>query len=260
MSVSPFTPEQLAELDKDLLPLFVSERKGASGSTLRYLAGHDAIDQADRIFGYGRWGYEVLSCDMKTIPDPLTGEIIGVTYEAVCRLKVDGCIPVTDVGQQAVSAWNVQDVVMTRRGKDGDKEAPISAWEHQLACRIITDSHEVARKGAATDAAKRCLRTFGSQFGNGLYGDGRITIIDGNTLEEDELKADWARVYRVKDTEIASRWPRFKVWALNGPVEVLTSEHKVTLYSVIQQQLKKSANRDTAWKLHKIFTPATGCE
>lgn len=239
--MSPFTEQQLNELDKDLNPLFISERKGASGSTLRYLSGHDAIDQADRIFGYGCWGYEVLSCDMKTVPDPLTGEIIGVTYEATVKLTVDGCIPVTDVGQQAVSAWNVQDVVMTRRGKDGDKEAPISQWERQLACRIITDAHEVARKGAATDAAKRCLRTYGSQFGNGLYGDGRITIIDGNTLEEEALKTDWARVYRVKESEVPTRWTRFKVWALNGPVEDLTSEHKVTLYSVIQQQLKKSA-------------------
>lgn len=236
-----FTAEQIAELDKDLLPIFVAERKGASGTTLKYIAGHTAIDQADRIFGYGQWGYEVLSCDMKTIPDPLTGEIIGVTYEATVKLTVEGCIPVTDVGQQAVSAWNVQDVIMTRRGKDGDMSDPITPYERQLACRIITDSHEVARKGAATDAAKRCLRTFGSQFGNGLYGDGKITIIDGNTLDEEALKADWARIYRVKDTEIASRWPRFKVWALGKPVDDLSSEHKVTLYSVIQQQLKKSA-------------------
>ena len=31
------------------------------------------------------------------------------------------------------------------------------------------DAHDMAIKGAVTDALKRALRTFGPQFGNGLY-------------------------------------------------------------------------------------------
>lgn len=233
--------QAIQELDKDLSPLLIKTRKGASGSNLDYLEGHTVIDQANRIFIYGQWGYRILSCKPSTIIDPATGEAIGVVYEAEAELVVDGCMPVSDIGQQAVSAWNVQDVVLSRRGKDGDKEAPIQAWERQIAQRIIVDAHEVARKGAATDALKRCLRTFGPQFGNSLYGEGRVILVDGDSLIESELKAEWAKVYHIKDTEVESRWPKFKVFALQEVVKELSADHKVKLYTTIQQQLKKSA-------------------
>jgi DNA repair and recombination protein RAD52 len=236
-----FTEQQLKELDKTLNPLLVSTRKGGSGTTLKYIEGHDAIDQANRIFGYGQWGYRVMQCKPTTIIDPATGEAIGVTYEAEVELTVACCIPVSDVGQQAVSAWNVVDIVMTRRGKDGDKEAQVSAYERQNAQRTIVDAHEVARKGAVTDAVKRCLRTLGNQFGNGLYGDGKVALVDGDTLDEETLKSDWAKVYHIKENEIETRWPRFKVYALQAVIEELTSDHKLILYATIQQQLQKAS-------------------
>jgi len=91
---SPFDEKQLSELDKPLDKRFVSDRKGGNGRKLKYLEGHDAIDQADRIFGYGCWGYEVLSCEQTIIHDLLTGEGIGIAYKAKVRLDVQGCIPV----------------------------------------------------------------------------------------------------------------------------------------------------------------------
>jgi recombination DNA repair RAD52 pathway protein len=130
---------------------------------------------------------------------------------------------------------------MSRRGKDGDKEAPITDWERQNAQRTIVDAYEVARKGSVTDALKRCLRMFGGQFGNSLYGDGRVEIVDGETLDEETLKADWAKVYHIKETEVETRWPRFKIYALQTPVEQLTSDHKVILYATIQGQIQKAS-------------------
>jgi recombination DNA repair RAD52 pathway protein len=238
---SPFTQEQVTELDKDLNPLFVSTRKGGSGSTLKYIEGHDAIDQCNRVFGYGQWGYRVVSCKSTTIIDPVTGEAIGVTYEAEVELQVAGCMPVSDVGQQACSVWNVTDVVMSKRGKDGDKTTPIEAWERQNAQRVIIDAHEVARKGSVTDAMKRCLRTFGAQFGNSLYGDGRVMLVDGNTLDEQELKDSFAKVYKVKEAELDQRWSRFIVYALGKPVKDLSPENKVQIHATIQQQLRKAS-------------------
>lgn len=235
-----FTEQQLIELDKTLNPLLVSQRKGNSGTTLKYIEGHDAIDQANRIFGYGEWGYRVLRCQMVSIADGATGEVIGVTYEAEVELTVIDCIPVSDVGQQACSVWNVIDVVMSRR-KDERKAEPIEAWERQNAQRTIIDAHEVARKGAVTDALKRCLRSFGAQFGNSLYGDGRVELIDGDTLDEETLKADWAKTYRIKESEVDARWPRFKVYALQTTVEQLTADHKVILYATIRGQLQKAS-------------------
>lgn len=234
---SVFAADKIHELDKDLNPLLISERNGGGGSILKHIEGHNAIDQANRLFGYGNWGYRVISCKPANLIDPMSGEAIGVTYEAEVELQVRGCMPVSDVGQQACSVWNVEDVVMSRRKKDDD--SPIQRWEKQNASRTIVDSHEVARKGAVTDAMKRALRTFGSQFANGLYGDGKVPQIDADTITEDQLKADWARAYNIPEKEIDARWPKFKVWALQAVVPELEAEHKVKLFATIEK--RKSA-------------------
>ena len=41
-------------------PELVSQRKGRGGKFFDYLEGHAVIDQANRIFGYGGWGYELV--------------------------------------------------------------------------------------------------------------------------------------------------------------------------------------------------------
>ncbi len=235
---SVFTEAEIKDLDQDLNPLLISERKGGGGSRLKHIEGHNAIDQANRLFGYGNWGYKVISCKPINLIDPASGEAIGVTYEAEVELQVKGCMPVSDVGQQACSVWNVEDVVMSRR-KDGD-DGPIQRWEKQNASRTIVDAHEVARKGAITDAMKRCLRTFGSQFGNGLYGDGKVPQIDANAITEEQLKTDWARAYNIPEKEIDSRWPKFKVWALQAVVPELEPEHKVKLFATIEKKQKSA--------------------
>lgn len=183
-----FTKKQIRSLNKDLDPRFVSNRKGGGNTTLRYIEGHDAIDQANRIFGYGNWSYRPLSCEQKVLMDPLTGEAVGITYKAQVELVVRGCIsPVVEVGSQAVATWNVSDCIMKRRMNDAKynkkpvDESPFNPLEIANARTTIMDAHEMAEKGAVTDALKRALRTFGDQFGNGLYGDGRIPVDeDGN--------------------------------------------------------------------------------
>jgi hypothetical protein len=244
---SPFNEKQLSELDKPLDKRFISDRKGASGRKLRYLEGHDAIDQADRLFGYGCWGYETLSCEQTIIRDILTGEAVGACYKAKVRLDVSGCIPVFEVGSQPVATASIEDHVMGKRRKEASEknteidDSPFNPFEVSLARTIIMESHEQAEKGAVTDAVKRALRTFGEQFGNGLYGNGRIAMIDGETLTEDGLKTDWSTVYKIPAQEVESRWPKFKVFALQAVVPELTADHKVTLYGKIEQQRQKSA-------------------
>jgi hypothetical protein len=85
------------------------------------------------------------------------------------------------------------------------------------------------------------MRTFGDQFGNGLYGDGRVVLVDGETLDEAELKSSFAQVFNVKTAELDRRWAAFIAYALGHQIKQLSSEHKVKLYATIQQQLKKSA-------------------
>ena len=128
------SPNVSSALQQPLDPKLVSERKGRGGRRFSYIEGHTAIDQANQVFGYGGWGYE------------LVGEVTlrefksGAAYSATVRVSVPGAPSRTDVGFQPVS--------------DDSSEG-----------------HETAYKGAVTDALKRALRSFGDRFGNGLYGD-----------------------------------------------------------------------------------------
>ena len=122
----------------------VSQRKGRGGKTFSYIEGHTAIDEANRVFGFGGWGFDLVeNVTLRRIEtvDTQTGEVKVVnTYTAPVRVNVPGAPPRTDIGFHAVT----------------DETA---------------DGHETAIKAAVTDGLKRALRSFGHRFGNGLYGD-----------------------------------------------------------------------------------------
>lgn len=165
-----FTSEQIAELDKELNPKLISVRKGTNNSKLKYIEGHDAMDQADRIFGYGNWSYRTLYCEQCVILDPITREAVGICYKAKVEVEVRGCAgTIIDVGSQPVASCILNKEKTNR-------------W-------IIMEAHEQAEKGAVTDALKRALRSFGNQFGNGLYGDGRVDLEENREEEKQTAPA-----------------------------------------------------------------------
>ena len=131
-------------LGQPLDPGLVSQRKGRAGRTYDYLEGHAVIDQANRIFGFGGWGYELVGdVTLRQFEnvDTKTGEVkLTHVYSAPVRVTVPGAPPRTDIGFNSVAEDNA-------------------------------DGHETAIKGAVTDGMKRALRSFGVQFGNGFYGD-----------------------------------------------------------------------------------------
>ena len=131
-------------LGQPLDPGLVSQRKGRAGRTYDYLEGHVVIDQANRIFGFGGWGYELagdVTLRQFEHVDTRTGEVTTTSfYSAPVRVTVAGAPPRTDIGFNSVAEDNA-------------------------------DGHETAIKGAVTDGMKRALRSFGVQFGNGFYGD-----------------------------------------------------------------------------------------
>ena len=138
------SPAVTQALGDPLDPQLVSQRMGRGGKSFDYLEGHVVIDQANSIFGYGGWGYE-LSGDVTLRQfenvDTKTGEVKTTSfYSAPVRVTVPGAAPRTDIGFNAVAEDNA-------------------------------DGHETAIKGAVTDGMKRALRSFGVQFGNGFYGD-----------------------------------------------------------------------------------------
>ena len=138
------SPAVTQTLGQPLDPELVSQRKGRGGRTFDYLEGHAVIDQANRIFGYGGWGYELVGdVTLRRIEtvDGQTGEVkVSLGYSAPVRVTVAGALPRTDVGVHPV----VEDTF---------------------------DGHDTALKAAVTDGMKRAFRSFGVQFGNGFYGD-----------------------------------------------------------------------------------------
>ncbi len=138
------SPAVTNALGQPLDPALVSQRKGRAGRSYDYLEGHVVIDQANRIFGFGGWGYELAGdVTLREIEhvDTKTGEVKRThVYSAPVRVTVAGALPRTDIGFNAVAEDNA-------------------------------DGHETAIKGAVTDGMKRALRSFGVQFGNGFYGD-----------------------------------------------------------------------------------------
>ncbi len=138
------SPAVARALEQPLDPALVSKRKGRAGRIFDYLEGHVVIDEANRVFGYGGWGYELVGevalRRVETV-DKKTGEVkVSQGYSAPVRVTVPGAPPRTDTGFHPVA-------------------------------EDTADGHETALKGAVTDGMKRALRSFGDRFGNGLYGD-----------------------------------------------------------------------------------------
>ena len=137
-------PAVTQALGQPIDPALVSQRKGRGGRTFSYIEGHTAISEANEVFGFGGWGFELVeNVTLRRIEtvDTQTGEVkVTNAYTAPVRVTVPGAPPRTDIGFHAVT----------------DETA---------------DGHETAAKGAVTDGMKRALRSFGDRFGNGLYGD-----------------------------------------------------------------------------------------
>ena len=137
-------PAVAKSLAQPLDPALISQRRGRAGMIFYYLEGHTVIDQANRIFGFGGWGYdlvgEVTLRQLESV-NPRTGEVkTSSAYSAPVRVTVVGAPSRTDVGFHAVA-------------------------------EETSDGHDTALKGAVTDGLKRALRSFGVQFGNSFYGD-----------------------------------------------------------------------------------------
>ena len=141
---SGLPPSIIKELEKPLDPSLVSQRKGRAGRVYSYIEGHTAIDQANKVFGIGGWGYELAGdVSLREIEniDPKTGEVSRTrAYSAPVRVTVPGVPPRTDIGFHVVAEES-------------------------------GEGHETACKGAVTDGLKRALRSYGDRLGNGLYGE-----------------------------------------------------------------------------------------
>ncbi|MDB5576146.1 MAG: hypothetical protein JWR80_1322 [Bradyrhizobium sp.] len=139
-----FTPRQLQELRRNLDPQFVRTRE-VGGRELSFIGGWYAISEANRIFGFDRWCRETI--ESRCV---LTRESRGIflaVYIARVRITV-----------------NVGNKTVIREGHGTCEGRGSSPGE----------VHDMALKGAETDATKRALATFGNPFGLSLYKHGKL--------------------------------------------------------------------------------------
>lgn len=154
--VRGFDVEQLAALADPLQERNIKQRKGGwdkekgENKVLSYIKGDYAIATANRIFGFGKWGYRVTSRTHEVCKDEKKGEI--EYYTADVELLVAGSMfPFPGDGVGIVTA------------------------------PYTVEMHEKARKEAVTDALKRALRHYGDQFGLSLYNeDNYVEAEDGS--------------------------------------------------------------------------------
>ena len=131
-----FTKEQTEQLNQPIDPKVVSYREKGN-IQLAYLESWYVINEANRIFGFDGWQSETVQLDCVQSDD------FCVTYIAKVRVTIG------DVIREGVGAGH-------GKGKSVN----------------LGDKHESAVKEAESDARKRALMTFGSQFGLSLY-DGK---------------------------------------------------------------------------------------
>lgn len=133
-------------LNYDLDPSRIKQRDKGNVS-LSYLEGHDVIDTANKIFGYGHWNYTI-------------SELTQVSQETNEKQNIV-------VGYKVIVKLTIYDHLHTKHVSREDV-----GFGTGIA-KSLADAHEGGAKEAVTDALKRCFRSFGNQFGNSLYDKNR---------------------------------------------------------------------------------------
>ena len=134
-----FTDAQVRQLKAKLDPRYIKTRS-ANGANLSYVEGWHAIAEANRIFGFDAWDRRTIATTC--VWSGQNGQVYAAAYTAKVRVSV-----------------RAGDVVIVREGS-GTGEGNAST---------VGQAHELALKGAETDATKRALATFGNSFGLALY-------------------------------------------------------------------------------------------
>jgi DNA repair and recombination protein RAD52 len=141
-----FNEKILQVLSYDLDPSRIKKRE-KNNVSLSYLEGHDIIETANKIFGYGNWSYTISSLEYVS-QETNHNQNIVICYKAVVSVMVYDLHHAKHISREDVGFGT-----------------GIS--------KSLADAHEGAAKEAVTDAIKRCFRSFGNQFGNSLYDKSR---------------------------------------------------------------------------------------
>ena len=136
--------------------------RNANGTDLHYVEGWHVIAEANRIFGYDAWDRRTLASHC--VWSGQSGAYHGAAYTAKVRVSV-----------------RAGDITIVREGSGtGEGRAPTPG-----------QAHELALKGAETDATKRALATFGNPFGLALYDREQLGVRKARTHKPSPPIGPW---------------------------------------------------------------------
>ncbi|MGB6910013.1 MAG: Rad52/Rad22 family DNA repair protein [Methyloceanibacter sp.] len=130
---------QVRQLKAKLDPRHVKMRR-ADGADLFYVEGWYVIAEANRIFGHDSWDRRTIAA--RCVWSEAIGRLHAAAYTAKVRVSV-----------------RAGDITIVREGSGSSEAKGPTPGQ----------AHELALKGAETDATKRALATFGNPFGLALY-------------------------------------------------------------------------------------------
>jgi Rad52/22 family double-strand break repair protein len=134
-----FTDTQVRQLKAKLDAKHVRTRQ-ANGASLHYVEGWHVIAEANRIFGHDAWDRRTIATTC--VWTGASGQYHAAAYTARVRVSV-----------------RAGDIIIVREGSGTGEGRTLTPGQ----------AHELALKGAETDATKRALATFGNPFGLALY-------------------------------------------------------------------------------------------
>lgn len=141
-----FNDKQIKSLESELESSRVKTREKGNIS-LSYLEGFDLIETANNVFGFGNWSYSVSRLESVSHEQNQNQNQV-ICYKAVVQITVHN-----ENHSQSIQREDV-------------------GFGTGIA-KTQADAHENGAKESITDGLKRCLRSFGNQFGNSLYDKSR---------------------------------------------------------------------------------------
>ena len=137
-----FDKKQLDILNQELDSSRIKTREKGNIS-LSYIEGHDVIETANKVFGFGNWSYSISKLEHVSQEQNQNQNHV-ICYKAIVQVLVHSENHTLDVSREDVGFGTG-------------------------VSKTQADAHEGAAKEAVTDALKRAMRSFGNQFGNSLY-------------------------------------------------------------------------------------------
>ena len=142
-----FDKKQLDILNQELDSSRIKTRDKGNIS-LSYIEGHDVIETANKVFGFGNWSYSISKLEHVSQEQNQNQNQV-ICYKAIVQVLVHSENHTLDVSREDVGFGTG-------------------------VAKTLADAHEGAAKEAVTDALKRAMRSFGNQFGNSLYDKSRL--------------------------------------------------------------------------------------